>query len=215
LQSLVQALEAAQMIVIVRHGNTFESGERPRRIGARTDLPLTAKGKEQAEALGAYFANAGIRFNRALTSPLIRARETAQSILARQEPSPELKTADFLREIDYGPDENQFEADVLARIGQPWLDAWEKEAKAPEGWIVEADQRKAAWRGLFSQKASGDGATLLVTSNGAARYALLSEPQLNQAAGDLASLKLPTGGFGILERDHDERWRLVEWGRRP
>ena len=31
-------------LVIVRHGNTFEAGEPPRRIGARTDLPLTATG---------------------------------------------------------------------------------------------------------------------------------------------------------------------------
>jgi broad specificity phosphatase PhoE len=43
-------------IVIVRHGNTFEAGETPRRIGARTDLPLTADGQAQADALGRWFA---------------------------------------------------------------------------------------------------------------------------------------------------------------
>lgn len=203
------------MYIIVRHGNTFESGEKPRRIGARTDLPLTAKGREQAEALGAHFTLAGIRFDRALTSPLLRARETAQSILARQGAPPELETADFLREIDYGPDENKCEADVLARIGKTSLAHWEKDAKPPEGWVVEADQRKAAWRALFSQEPLGDGATLLVTSNGAARFALQSEHRLSEAANGLTSLKLPTGGFGIVERDHNGRLRLVEWGLRP
>ncbi|MGA3882329.1 histidine phosphatase family protein, partial [Bacillus pumilus] len=49
------------MFVIVRHGNTFAAGEPPRRIGARTDLPLTAQGQAQAEALGAHFAALGWR----------------------------------------------------------------------------------------------------------------------------------------------------------
>ena len=41
-------------LVIARHGNTFESGETPRRVGARTDLPLTEKGRQQAQAIGHY-----------------------------------------------------------------------------------------------------------------------------------------------------------------
>ena len=28
-------------LVVIRHGNTFEADEEPRRVGARTDLPLT------------------------------------------------------------------------------------------------------------------------------------------------------------------------------
>ena len=51
-------------LVIVRHGNTFEAGEPPRRIGARTDLPLTATGVAQAEALARHFAANGVSFDR-------------------------------------------------------------------------------------------------------------------------------------------------------
>ncbi len=59
-------------LVIVRHGNTFEAGEPPRRIGAGTDLPLTESGIDQARALGWHFAKNRIAFDRVLSSPLIR-----------------------------------------------------------------------------------------------------------------------------------------------
>ena len=49
------------MFIVVRHGNTFEADEQPRRIGARTDLPLTAKGVEQARALGRRTRLCGLR----------------------------------------------------------------------------------------------------------------------------------------------------------
>ena len=203
------------MLVIVRHGNTFESGEKPRRIGARTDLPLTRKGWEQARALGAHFAAQGMRFESALISPLTRTRQTAQAILDAQDQPPPARTAAFLREIDYGPDENQLEDDVLARIGRPALEAWEQRADPPEGWIVDAAERVDAWKTLMQQMAKRAGPTLLVTSNGAARYALLANAALLQASQNLESLKLPTGGFGIIARADDGGLSLSAWASRP
>ena len=72
------------MIVIVRHGNTFETGEPARRIGAGTDLPLTRRGEQQAEALGRCFADKGWNFARILASPLQRTWQTAEAIAACQ-----------------------------------------------------------------------------------------------------------------------------------
>ncbi|MEM7688727.1 MAG: histidine phosphatase family protein [Pseudomonadota bacterium] len=210
------------MIVIVRHGNTFESGEIPRRIGARTDLPLTPKGLDQADALGAHFIRHGVHFETVLVSPLLRTRQTAERILAQQPSAPETEIAQFLREIDYGPDENQPEDTVLARIGAPALEAWELRAEAPQGWITAAKERIAAWRELFDRErarhretARATNATLLVTSNGAARFALMADPALNEAAKELSSLKLPTGGMGTLSCAADGALRLVKWGIRP
>lgn len=203
------------MIVIVRHGNTFESGEPPRRIGARTDLPLTAKGLEQANALGDHFARKSTAFDRAITSPLSRAKQTIERIIAKQGTAIPLQHAQFLREVDYGPDENQSEADVLARIGVPALEAWEKRAVAPHGWVVDAKDRLRAWRELLSDPGTHDQKTLLVTSNGAARFALLADADLRSQAENLTSLKLPTGGFGTLEWSDSNRWRISAWGERP
>lgn len=204
------------MFIIVRHGNTFEAGETPRRIGARTDLPLTAKGASQAEALGAHFAALGLHFRRAFVSPLARTRQTAAAILSCQDGAPALpRSAEFLREIDHGPDEDTTDEAIRARIGGDALAAWVRDAIAPPDWQVEAETRKAAWRVLFAQSRHEDGPTLLVTSNGAARFALLADPALAEAARALPSMKLPTGGYGVISCSERGTLELREWGMRP
>lgn len=202
------------MFVIVRHGNTFAANETPRRIGARTDLPLTDAGRGQARHLGAHFVKAAWQFSRALVSPLDRARETAELILEHQANAPSPEVCDWLSEIDHGPDENRSEEAVLARIGPEALTAWDERAEAPPGWVVDADRRKSAWRELFTTSAQEE-PMLIVTSNGAARFALLSTPALTTAAVKLPSLKLPTGAYGVILRGDDGTLVAPVWGRRP
>jgi probable phosphoglycerate mutase len=64
----------SQRIVIVRHGETEWSLEK--RHTGRTDLPLTADGRRQAQALVARLA--GLAFAAVLVSPLQRARQTCE-----------------------------------------------------------------------------------------------------------------------------------------
>ncbi len=189
-------------LVIVRHGNTFEAGEPPRRIGARTDLPLTAAGIEQARALGWHFARNGVAFDRVLSSPLIRARHTASEIIDKE---PEM--AAFLNEIDHGPDENLSEDAVIARIGREALEVWERSLIAPPAWDVGAEWRIAAWR-EFARTA--DGTILLVTSNGAARFALAALGLM----GEDGAAKLRTGSYGVIDI-HGAKSYLVGWDTRP
>ena len=190
-------------LVIVRHGNTFAPGEPPRRIGARTDLPLVESGRAQALALKRHFACKGWTFDRVLTSPLRRTREFAELIA-----SGHAEPAEWLREIDHGPDENRTEDQVLARLGRDALNAWEAEAIAPPGWHVDADARLAAWRTVFAGEGEGEGegegSRLLVTSNGAARFARL--------ALGLSPAKIRTGAYGVME---GKPWRLISWDLRP
>ncbi|AOR77478.1 hypothetical protein NRB_00980 [Novosphingobium sp. 11B] len=195
------------MFVIVRHGNTFENGEPSRRVGARTDLPLTAAGLAQARALGAHFAAQGLAFEQVLVSPLTRTCQTAAEILDHMPQAPEAQVAEWLREIDHGPDENATEDVVLARIGTEALAAWDEHAVPPPGWRVDGKARIAAWRDHFL---STRGPALLVTSNGAARFALVAA---GLSAG--SSMKLPTGGYGVIHRDEGMTMTLTEWGRRP
>lgn len=202
------------MFVIVRHGNTFAAGEPARRIGSRTDLPLTAEGVAQADALGAYFADSGVHFARVLVAPLRRTRETAERILDRQPCAITPEVSDWLREIDHGPDEDQPDDAVIARIGNDALAAWDRHAKAPPGWVVDAGEREQAWRDLFAADAA-PGPTLIVTSNGAARFALLSDAALTANISSLPSLKLPTGGYGIIRRNHEGGLEVPVWGKRP
>lgn len=199
------------IVTIVRHGNTFDAGEPIRRIGARTDLPLVASGVEQARALGMAFAEQGLTFDLALAAPLQRTRATIERILARQPQAPAVESADWLTEIDHGPDEGQLESCVITRIGHDALAAWDAKAHAPDGWIVDADRRIEGWRGLWE---AGQGRVLIVTSNGAARFALLSDEALRSQAPGLPSLKLRTGAYGVIVREQGGL-RLVAWDRRP
>lgn len=195
------------LFIVVRHGNTFEVGEPVLRIGARTDLPLTAVGIAQCDALGAHFATLRLHFDRVLVSSLMRTRQTATAILDHLPDTPEPVSCTWLREIDHGPDEGATEDAVLARIGSDSLRAWDTLGTPPPGWTVEADTRLAAWRDLFAR---ANGSTLLITSNGAGRFALM-------AAG-LAppeGLKLSTGSYGVIRKSADDTLELLKWGCRP
>lgn len=196
--------------IIIRHGNTFAVGEPPRRIGARTDIPLVASGRAQAEVLGRLFAQ-DQPFDRILAGPLRRTQQTADLIAAAQPRRTPIETCDWLAEIDHGPDEGLTEDAVIARIGAAALAAWDDEAVAPPGWIVDAGRRVDAWRRLFESEA---GRIAIVTSNGAARFALLAHPDLLRHAKRLPSMKLRTGSWGTIRRENGAL-QLDIWDRRP
>ena len=203
----------APTFVIVRHGNTFTAGEPPRRIGSRTDIPLTTEGIAQGHALGSHFAALGWHYSRVLVSPLIRTRETARAILEHLPNAPEPEPCAWLCELDHGPDEDMPEDAVIARIGAEALNAWDTQGIAPPDWATDAEKRLEAWDNLL---ANDDGPTLLVTSNGAARFALLAIEQAafsGQAAS--AGMKLPTGSYGVIRRTSEGTLDVPVWGKRP
>lgn len=200
-------------VYIVRHGNTFAPGETPRRVGARTDIPLVESGVAQAGAIGREFAYRGMRFDRAFVSPLMRTRETMDLIVAESDAALVAEEAEWLAEIDHGPDENRTDAEIIARIGEEALRSWDREAVAPEGWQVGQEARVRAWRALFKTVAGRGEKILIVTSNGAARFALMADAALLGAA--VPSLKLRTGAWGRIDIGSDERPQLIEWDRKP
>ena len=193
-------------IFIIRHGNTFESGATACRIGAGTDLPLVESGRAQADRLGEWFAAQGLPIRALHSGPLQRARETAARIAAAVGHASD-GTLPWLDEVDHGPDEGRPEAEVLARIGAQALADWDERGIAPDGWIVDAGARIAAWRDWFANE--GEGVELLVTSNGAARFALLALRL------PLGSLKLRTGAFGEIAVDGQGAITLRRWDERP
>lgn len=208
-------------IYIVRHGNTFDKGDVVTRVGARTDLALSTSGQAQADALAAHLSVTVSGFEKVYCSPLLRTRETAATILSQQTfDEYDVEALEFLREIDYGPDENQPESTVIARIGQAALSAWESDAIPPEGWLVNPAQIIAAWKDLFAQIASlptpetgPADPVLVVTSNGVARFAL-------QAANDTNGydLKLKTGAYGIVRTqivDAQTHAQVLDWNLTP
>ncbi|PWD52613.1 histidine phosphatase family protein [Serinibacter arcticus] len=97
--------------MLVRHGETAWS--RAGRHTGRSDIPLTDAGEAQARATG--IALAGRHFSLVLTSPLGRARRTAELVGhgdALVEPD--------LAEWDYGPVEGLTRTQVRENLGRPW-----------------------------------------------------------------------------------------------
>ena len=83
-------------LYVARHGETQWNAEN--KICGRTDLPLTPKGMEQAQLLAQK--TAGLKIDRILSSPMIRAIQTAEPT-ARIQGLP-IQTDERLIEQDYG-----------------------------------------------------------------------------------------------------------------
>ena len=215
-------------LIIARHGNTFRPGETPTRVGAHTDLPLVEE--ERARGIGRYLRMKGLAPTRILAAPLQRTLNTAR--LAAEElgnPCPVQADARFT-EVDYGPDENKTEPEVMARLGrvaagegaaalspEEWealgaqaIELWNTQAIVPDGWQVDVPAIITAWQQLAAEVAEGE-TLLCVSSNGVIRFA----PHIT---GDYAAfcaehdIKVPTGGVCIFTCGEDGVWRCTEWG---
>jgi len=204
-------------LIIARHGNTFDPHEIPRRVGAKTNLPLVAKGREQAAALGHYLKDNDLVPDRIFTSRLQRTVETAyvaiQEAGCRRAPMTPLEIFD---EIDYGPDENQTEQDVIARIGIDAITAWDERAAVPDGWIVDPEKIIQNLHNfadnLINQYEYET--ILVVTSNGIARFI----PHLTEDFETFRQhqkLKISTGALCVLKHDHETGWTIEDWNVRP
>jgi len=204
-------------LIIARHGNTFNPEDTPTRVGARTDLPLVKSGVLQSLALGTWLKKENHSINHIIAGPLKRTLETAnicRHMLGDQVPNVEINES--LREVDYGPDENKTEAEVIARIGEDAIKNWDAHGIIPSGWNIDPEALKQAWydigaNALLNQR---DQTSLIVTSNGIARFA----PYLTgdfEAFKNQFPLKLSTGALGIMTHSADIGWSVQDWNLRP
>ncbi|MDH2387864.1 histidine phosphatase family protein [Streptomyces sp. HNM0663] len=93
-------------LVLVRHGETIWHAEN--RYTGSSDIPLTPRGREQAERLAVWAKQA--RPDALWVSPLLRARDTARPVAeaAGLEPREDAR----LREVDFGRGEGLTTADM-------------------------------------------------------------------------------------------------------
>ncbi|MFN3827012.1 MAG: histidine phosphatase family protein [Micavibrio sp.] len=202
-------------LIIARHGNTFNAGETPRRVGARTDIPLTTTGQEQARKLGQHLKEAGLIPSQAFSSQQQRTRQTASLALEAMGLSLDATPLASLNELDYGPDENKTEDDVIARLGAQALKDWDEKAVVPRGWLVDPVAQIASWQELARQLESDHhGETILiVTSNGTARFAPYITGNYDEFCRNFP-IKLATGSYGLINNT-DGHWQVESWNIKP
>ncbi len=203
-------------LLIARHGNTFGPGDVVKRVGT-TDLSLVDSGLLQGHRLGAYLKQNNLIPNIIFTSKLKRAIQTAEQAQNAMQTHLPIESLSIFNEIDYGPDENQPEENVIARVGAEALKAWETNAKVPNGWKVDPTEIIKNWQdfsGRLIQDFAGK-TILVVTSNGIARFS----PYLT---GDFASftkqhgIKISTGALCIFEKNtSSEEWDCLQWNVKP
>ncbi|MBE6356169.1 MAG: histidine phosphatase family protein [Lentisphaerae bacterium] len=223
-------------LIVVRHGNTFNSGDVILRVGSATDIPLTETGMKQAYAAGAMIAELGFDPQVIFHAPLQRTCQSAVGIAASF-PDAALEETEFLSELDYGSDDGKPEDEVVLRLGivedpaaitpdtalddlraagKAALKRWDAEAVLPKAWYFLAERAgelEKQWQdfaALILEKYTGK-TVVAVTSNGIARFSKAILPGGESLEG---SLKLATGAFGVYEFS-DGAWHSTRWNVRP
>ena len=148
---------------LVRHGES--EGNAARIFTGQRDSPLTARGREQAEAVAEELEK--VKFDRIVSSDLSRTRDTAE-VIARRQGIP-VEVIPELREINVGD-----------RTGTPFDEARGLPNWSDEGFVAwpggeSLDQVLARTRGAIERLTrESPGKTILVVGHGGVNRILLS-----------------------------------------
>lgn len=166
--------------MIVRHGQSSYNAEK--RIQGRSDAStLTEKGREDARKVGAALSR--LTFAAVYTSPLQRAKKSAEVILDCLATSPMLQTSDKLMEIDLPLWEGMLLQDVRDKFSEDYL-CWQQrpdellmvvpQAEATrEHFPVKAlyEQAQQFWQEILLRH---QGETILIVGHNGINRALIS-----------------------------------------
>lgn len=191
--------------LLVRHGETLWNREG--RHQGRIDIPLSPEGEAQAEALGRRLE--GLSLARAVASPLLRARGTAERALGEGRAAM-LQLDPGLVEMDHGTWEGQLSRDVdreAADLRRAWRER-PHEVRLPGGETLQEVEARA-WPSLVRacEGLDGEGTLLLVTHDGVLRVLLARILGLPLAR--VWSFRLAATGVTLVEGDGPDRLQVV------
>ncbi len=209
-------------IIIARHGNTFNTGEIPTRVGAATDLPLVEE--YRGVSIGKYLLKQNWIPHAVYAAPLQRTLQTANLVIKAFGGTMQPIIEESFTEIDYGPDENKTEEEVMLRLGhgdkekgQQIIEAWNANATVPQGWIVNPTAIISTWKAFAKrvEKHHANRTILLVSSNGIMRFAPHLTGDFDRFAAQ-HSIKVSTGGICIFEKTAEASfWACTDWNKKP
>ena len=195
----------ASLLHLVRHGESLGNVDPTRR--RRDDPPLTDRGRAQAARVAAALARAGI--DHVFSSPLRRARETAEAIAAATGLT--ARIVQGLGEVDMGSlsdAETPSDRTLREAIFAEWL-AGERGRGFPGGEDFAAVARRVR-DGLHAVARAAPGARVAVVTH---RIPIAAAAEACDAAGGPALRgACPNGSITTLQAGADGRWRLVAWG---
>ena len=200
-------------LLIIRHGNTFNADEKPRRVGGRTDIPLVQSGIDQARALGAYIRREKLLPTAIYASELQRAQQTASMMAHDANLKIDIQTDKNFNEIDHGPDENKTEDEIIKRIGKKSLEDWDDYNVVPDGWKVDPREVQKSWVNFANDTIHNrEGQlTCVVSSGGIIRFAPIILDDKDLPNGE--SPKVKTASLSLFHHDGHE-WHCEFWNKR-
>jgi len=188
---------------LIRHGETEWSAEN--RHTSRTDLPLTALGRERAVELGKFLA--GTKFQAVLRSPMLRAKETCEiagygNVAVVDE---------GLREWDYGVYEGRTTQEIQAEI--PGWSVWKDPIIGGESVEqVGARADGVIARALSSAAPETDQVTRVALFAHAHILRILAARWVGLQPRDGSLLVLGTGSVSVLGWERETRV-IQRWNR--
>lgn len=189
--------------IIMRHGQSTADVEKPKRFEGSVDNPLTKKGKEQARLAGLWIAE-HCPPQRIISSPLIRAEETARVIAEKIDVDIEID--ERLQERKNGILGGLTEAEADAKDLLP-LSKYKPDETAPKGEsLIELRARaETFWSKMLNQSKAGQ--RILIVSHGQ-MIAMLFRCLLNLPTDE--SIRFATDDTGIHSWQLDEKgWKIV------
>lgn len=165
--------ENGPRFLLVRHGET--DWNRQKRFQGQIDVPLNQNGQAQSGQAADFLQT--VTIDHAVSSPMLRPKETAEIIL-QNHPEVELALEDDLREISHGLWEGKLEAEIeqaYPGVLQQWQSAPET-VQMPEGENLQQvwERTIAAWERIVQTAASRpQPGTTLVVAHDAVNKAIL------------------------------------------
>jgi 2,3-bisphosphoglycerate-dependent phosphoglycerate mutase len=186
-------------LALVRHGQSLWNLEN--RFTGWVDVPLTAKGEEEARQGGERLRD--LSFDVAYTSALVRAQETLRLIQETAGFSLPVIRDQALNERHYGDLQGLNKADTAARYGDEQVHIWRRSFATPPPNGESLKDTAARTLPFFERAILGDirqGKDVLVVAHGNSNRAIVM--QLDQLAEDeVPGLELATGVPLVYELD--------------
>jgi probable phosphoglycerate mutase len=208
-------------LVLARHGNTFEPGEKVVWVGSRNDLALSSKGVEQAVELAEACKENGITFDTILSGPLLRTKDYANIVKNALKTGSTANIDRRLDEIDYGSWSGLTDEEVIERFGESAFKAWSRGGAWPQtgDWGSSpakiVGEVKEFCSSMASKLANGRN-VLAVTSNGRLKFFLTLIPSAFESAQEADTLKVKTGNVCVFSLNSGtDEYQCLAWNLAP
>ena len=199
-------------VILVRHGECEMNLEVADKVGGRASAsPLTAKGEAQASKLGRWLRSRGVRFDRVVASTAVRAKCTAERMLAEMDDPPQLELDSNLEEMTQGDWEGQPRSECYTEKTCAAIDADPRGFAAPGG-ESKADVEARAVQAIEKYACAGE-RTCIVNHGIVAKCFLRHVLQSDWAS--LHEVGLENTGLMRFARKEGGHWRVESVNETP